>query len=208
MQQAAQESGLTYRSNRSFTADAEDGTHFSTRAYGRIAQHGIGASPQEIPSMPDGGDMNVDSNSLQVYQLDKNKLKRDDMIAFDDQGKPAFTMNSKESMKFDPNTGKVEVDNGSRGYKNNPKDIGPEPKAESQKLDQPAVSDQTQPVNPAIPTYTNSGENYNSMDVSVNLTNNIFKSPSFERAVARSRFQNSGDSTLGGNFDFGAANMV
>lgn len=205
MRQSAQDSGLNYRSNRSFTADAADGTHFSNNGYGRIAQHGLSATPS-IDSMSDGGETTVNSDSLQVYQLDKNKLQRDNMIAFDDQGKPAFTMNSKESMKFDPNTGKVEVDNGSKGYKNNPNDIGPEPEKPVEKQEMTKVSDQTQVVNPPIPTYTEGGPN--SMDVSVNLTENVFKSPSFERAVARARFQNSGDNTLGGNFDFGAANMV
>ena len=211
MRQSAQESGLTYRSNRSFTADEADGVHFSSRAYGRLAQHNVISTPtvEEVPSMPDGGDMNVDSDSLNVYQLDKNKLRRDNMIAFDDQGKPAFTMNSKEEMRFDPNTGNVEVNSGSKGYKNNPNEIGPEPQKSPEVIvQQNNVPEQTQPVNPVMPTYTNSGEGYNSLDASVNATEKVFKSPSFERAVARARFQNAGDNALGGNFDFGAANMV
>jgi len=211
MRQSAQDSGLTYRSNRSFTADAEDGVHFSGRAYGRIAQHNVVSAPtiEEMPSMADGGDLETDADKLQVYALDKNKLRRDDMIAFDGQGKPAFTMNSKESMKFDPNTGKVEVDNGSKGYRNNPNEIGPEPqRAAEVVVQQNTIPEQTQPISPPMPTYTNSGESYNSLDASAAATEKVFKSPSFERAVARARFQNVGDSALGGNFDFGAANMV
>jgi hypothetical protein len=130
------------------------------------------------------------------------------MIAFDGYGKPAFTMNSKEEMKFDPNTGAVEVNSGSRGYKNNPNEIGPEAQRSPEVIVQQNTTDQTQPVNPVMPTYTNSGEGYNSLDASVNATDKVFKSPSFERAVARARFQNAGDNALGGNFDFGAANMV
>jgi hypothetical protein len=40
------------------------------------------------------------------------------------------------------------------------------------------------------------------------MTDNMFKSPSFERAIARTRFHNSGDAALGGHFDGKAANMV
>jgi hypothetical protein len=114
-------------------------------------------------------------------------------------------------MKFDPNTGKVEVDNGSKGYKSDPKQLGPEPQQQTQSektLEERSVPQATQPQAPVLPTSSNDSGGHNSMYESVNLTQNIFKSPSFERAVARTRFQNTGDTTLGGHFDGGAYGMV
>jgi hypothetical protein len=61
--------------------------------------------------------MNTDADQLEVYKMDKNKLQRDDMVAVDGEGKPQFTMNSKEEMKFDPDTGNVEVNSGAKGYR-------------------------------------------------------------------------------------------
>ena len=215
---AARAHGFRYVDNTSVVADEGDRIHLSGRGYRNLYERGLPPSQTEVrqaqveqpvPSFPDGGEMSVDSDSLNVYQLDKNKLRRDNMIAFDDQGKPAFTMNSKEEMRFDPNTGNVEVNSGSKGYKNNPNEIGPEPQKSPEVIvQQNNVPEQTQPVNPVMPTYTNTGGEYNSLDDSINATEKVFKSPSFERAVARARFQNAGDNALGGNFDFGAANMV
>ena len=158
--------------------------------------------------------MQTGADQLQVYALDKNKLQRDDSIALDGDGKPQFTMNSKESMKFDPNTGRVEVDNGSKGYRNDPNQLGPEPKEQPQqsekKQEQQKSADESKTVDAQMrevprPMPTSNDTGHNSMYETVNLTDNIFKTPSFQRAIARSRFQNSGDSALGGHFDGGQA---
>lgn len=222
MAAAAQEHGLNYRSLRQYTPpDKSDGVHFNNEGYQAMVrplpppvqqpEQQAQTETEPVPSMPDGGEMQTDADQLQVYALDKNKLQRDDSIAFDGDGKPQFTMNSKEAMKFDPNTGKVEVDNGSKGYKNNPNQLGPEPQqqqTQSEKgIEERNVPAPTQAAQPLPTASTDSGA-YNSMYESVNLTANVFKTPSFERAVARSRFHNTGDATLGGHFDNGAYGMV
>ena len=221
MAAAAQEHGVSYRSLRQYTPpDKSDGVHFDNKGYQAMvkpladpvqpSEQQAQAQTENIPSMPDGGEMQTDADKLQVYALDKNKLQRDDSIAFDGDGKPQFTMNSKESMKFDPNTGKVEVDNGAKGLKNDPNQLGPEPKqTQSEKtLEERNVPQATQPQAPPLPTSSTDNGGHNSMYESVSLTENVFKSPSFERAIARTRFQNSGDPALGGHFDGGAYGMV
>ena len=216
MAAAAQEHGLSYRSLRQYTPpDKSDGVHFDNKGYQAMVrplsppEQQVQAETPSVPSMPDGGEMQTDADKLQVYALDKNKLQRDDSIAFDGDGKPQFTMNSKESMKFDPNTGKVEVDNGSKGYKNDPNQLGPESQQTQfeKSIEEKNVPMQTQAVQ-SLPTTSVDSGSHNSMYESVGLTENVFKSPSFERAVARSRFQNSGDPALGGHFDGGAYGMV
>ena len=217
MAAAAQEHGVSYRSLRQYTpSDKSDGVHFDNNGYQAMVrplalpEQQAQTQTETVPSMPDGGEMETSADQLQVYALDKNKLQRDDSIALDGDGKPQFTMNSKESMKFDPNTGKVEVDNGAKGYKNDPNKLGPESQqSQSEKtLEERSVPQATQPQAPVLPTSSNDSGGHNSMYESVNLTQNIFKSPSFERAVARTRFQNTGDTTLGGHFDGGAYGMV
>jgi hypothetical protein len=216
MAAAAQEHGVSYRSLRAYTPpDKSDGVHFDNKGYQAMVrplpapEQQAQVQTESVPSMPDGGEMQTDADKLQVYALDKNKLQRDDSIAFDGNGKPQFTMNSKEAMKFDPNTGKVEVDNGSKGYRNNPNQLGPEKQqTQSEKnLEERNVPLQTQPAQPP-PTSAPDSSGHNSMYDSVSLTENVFKSPSFERAIARTRFQNSGDTALGGHFDGGSYGMV
>lgn len=216
MAAAAQEHGVSYRSLRQYTPpDTSDGVHFDNKGYQSMIrplpppEQQAQVQTENVPSMPDGGEMQTDADQLQVYALDKNKLQRDDSIALDGDGKPQFTMNSKESMKFDPNTGKVEVDNGSKGYKNDPNQLGPEPQPTQfeKSIEERNVPVQTQAVQ-ALPTTSVDSGSHNTMYESVSLTENVFKTPSFERAVARSRFQNSGDPALGGNFDGGAYGMV
>lgn len=217
---AARSNGFRYVDNTAIQADAPDGIHFGSKGYKRLYETSLQEQePQaeSIPSMPDGGEMNTDADSLQVYKLDKNKLQRDDMVALDDNGTPQFTMNSKEEMKFDPNTGSVEVNSGARGYRNEPTQLGPvsepakplEPvKTETEKkTERESEKVSTRPtMQTAVPSYTEGGPN--ASDVSLSLTENFIKSPSFERAMARARFTNTGDPALGGNFDFGATNMI
>jgi len=212
MAAAAQENGVSYRSLRQYTPpDKSDGVHFDNKGYQAMVrplpapEQQAQVQTENVPNMADGGEMQTDADQLKVYALDKNKLQRDDSIALDGDGKPQFTMNSKESMKFDPNTGKVEVDNGSKGYRNNPNQLGPEQQqTQSEKnIEDRNIPLQTQSAQPP-PTSAPDTGGYNSMYDSVNLTENVFKSPSFERAVARTRFQNSGDTALGGHFDGGS----
>jgi hypothetical protein len=217
MAAAAQEHGVSYRSLRAYTPpDTSDGVHFDNKGYQAmvrplaIPEQQAQVQTENVPSMPDGGEMQTDADQLQVYALDKNKLQRDNSIAVDGDGKPQFTMNSKEAMKFDPNTGTVQVDNGAKGLKSDPNKLGPEQQqTPSEKTtDERNISQPTEPQAPPLPTSSTDSGAHNSMYESVNLTDKIFKSPSFERAVARTRFQNTGDTTLGGHFDGGAYGMV
>ena len=222
MSTAAQESGLNYRTLRQYTPpERSDGVHFDNKGYQSMIrplpepqQQAVApVEPEPISSMPDGGDLQTDAESLSVYQMDKNKLQRDDSIALDDGGKPVFTMNSKESMKFDPNTGKVEVDNGSKGLRNDPNQLGPAPEPTARDRYEEKVVQATGPVAAATradgpPPQSSTQSSYDLSAATMSMTDNMFKSPSFERAIARTRFHNSGDAALGGHFDGKAANMV
>jgi hypothetical protein len=44
-------------------------------------------------------------------------------------------------------------------------------------------------------------------DVSINITDELFKDPSFKRAVAKTRFVDTGDAALGGHFGMANADL-
>ena len=164
------------------------------------------------PALALGGDIKTDAKQLNAYAINKSRQRRDDMVVTDG-AEPLFTMNSEEEMKFSPQTGKVSVNPSARGLKANPEELQErlKPPVEPMETRQTQTTTneikdqgQQQPViinqSPATPV-TNS---YDSItDGSIQKM-----SPSFERAVARSRFVNTGDAVLGGHFDFGASNMA
>lgn len=148
------------------------------------------------------------SGPLTAYAIDKDKLRRDDTLVTD--GRVKFTMNSeKESMKYNPDTGKVQIDQAKGEVRQK---ISPEtivPKA--------AETDVTSPQSEREPQQQQSQQQVvvqqpyqpsNQYEETNALTDNIFKSPSFHRAIARTRFQNTGDAALGGHFDWGATNIT
>lgn len=165
----------------------------------------------ELKVMATGGHMRTDATQLQAYGIDKGKLQRENMLVTDGS-KPLFTMNSEEEMKFNPDTGKVSVNPSPRGLK-------ADPEALKETIQSPTDAAQTTNTvreeraagavmpQPTMMTAGPSATPTNSYDTILN--NTIQKmSPSFERAIARSRFANTGDAALGGHFDFGASNMA
>jgi len=116
-------------------------------------------------------------------------------------------------MKFDPNTGKVEVDNGSKGLRNDPNQLGPASEPTARERHEEKIVQTTGPAAAAAraegpPPQSSSQSTYDLSAATMSMTDNMFKSPSFERAIARTRFHNSGDAALGGHFDSNAANLA
>lgn len=139
---------------------------------------------------------------LTAYSIDKDKMRRDDTIVTDGRG-AKFTMNAdKESMKYNPDTGKVQIDNarGEARQKINASQLGPEatpepppPQVIQQEAAPPHVVQQPVPQEPQK----------NSFDTTTSLVDDIFKSPSFRRAISQTRFMKDSDS-LDGHYDHGA----
>lgn len=171
-------------------------------------------STDSLPSlrvMATGGHMRTDATQLQAYGLDKGKLQRENMLVTDGS-KPLFTMNSEEEMKFNPNTGKVSVNPSAKGLKADPEALKEtiQPPVDATRTTNTVREERaTEAVMPQ-PTMVSSSPSAtptNSYDTILNKTIDKM-SPSFERAIARSRFANTGDAALGGHFDFGASNMA
>ena len=166
-----------------------------------------------VPGLALGGEVKTDAGQLQAHAINKSRQRRDDMVVTDGN-QPLFTMNSEEEMKFNPATGKVSVNPSPQGLKTNPDAL-------SEKLNPPSEVTQTDKTNvvrdikqeqdmsqqPIIVASSPSSPAVNSYDTIRDRTLEKM-TPSFERAIARSRFLNSGDSILGGHFDSGAANMT
>jgi uncharacterized protein YcbK (DUF882 family) len=174
------------------------------------------AQPSEtLPSLPSfatGGKLDTDAQNLKAYAVDKGKLQRDNMLVTDGK-QPLFTMNSNEEMKFNPDSGKVSVNPSHRGLKADPNTLQEKLEPIVQPTEQMANNNSeekqvretvVQPV--VIQPATSSSPTVNSYDVILNRSLEKM-SPSFERAIARTRFANTGDTALGGHFDWGASNM-
>lgn len=142
---------------------------------------------------------------LTAYAIDKDKMRRDDTLVTD--GRVKFTMNSeKESMKYNPDTGKVQIDQarGETRQKINAGELGPEAKQETPAPEpQPQQQQAVQLPTPSAPQIPQQ----NSFDTTTALVDDIFKSASFKRAVSQSRFMKDND-PLGGHYDQGAYNIV
>lgn len=169
----------------------------------------------DIPVLATGGQIQTNSDELRAYPIDKHKSQRENMLVTDGTNKPLFAMNSEEELRYNPDSGKATVNPSPRGLKTDPSSL-------QQRLESP--------VEQTPPTQTPNSEqgvrptpNQN-QSPTININSPVMPapnsfdsirdgsltrmSPSFERAVARSRFQNTGDQTLGGHFDWGAANIV
>ena len=161
----------------------------------------IVAEPSANQAFALGGETRA-TGPLTAYSIDKDKMRRDDTIVTDGRG-AKFTMNAdKESMKYNPDTGKVQIDNarGEARQKINASQLGPEAKPEppppqviQQEAAPPHVVQQPVPQEPQK----------NSFDTTTSLVDDIFKSPSFRRAISQTRFMKDSDS-LDGHYDHGA----
>lgn len=176
-----------------------------TKAGDNVKKEGVSAEPEapHIPVRAKGGDVNVNADEIKALPI--GGTKGDNSVVVDNNANPLFTMNTKrESANYDPESGQVSV----------------KPKTDGDGLKEPEKApsnDQTTNVDPNTPLvnqgyaaqsvmpnrYSPSG-----LDLSKSMTESVFKDPSFERAIAKSRFVSTGDSALGGHFDSGASNLA
>lgn len=160
-----------------------------------------------VESFAIGGETEA-QGPLQAYAIDKDKMRRDDTLVTDGRG-PLFTMNrDKESMQYQPDTGRVEVNN-SRGevrQRTNPSELGPESRTEDLSQTQPAQQQQTM-QQPQVMEQPQSIPQPNSFDTTLSMMDDVFKTPSFKRSVAQSRFMQDSD-PLGNHFGGGAYSVV
>jgi hypothetical protein len=188
---SARTNGFRYVDNSSVTADAQDGVHMSKRAYQDLYTRGMPQpEPQTgepIPAMADGGEANVNEGEIKALPI--GAMKNDNSVVVDKDSKPLFTMNTKEeSANYNPDTGKVSVD--------------PNAKKENDGNQELSLEQQAQFKQSQVPIPESSG--MSSFDTTLTLTDNIFKDPSFHRAMSRARFDISGDSASGNHFSSSA----
>lgn len=168
----------------------------------------VQAQTEEIPPEPvkvlaEGGSANVQSDMIKAMPIDS--LKGDNSVVLDQQNNPLFTMNTKEEQAlYNPKTRQVDVQ---PLTKTNPNMLG-EKQSVNNVLDdnQNVTLKQNQPVvvqQPQLPS-----NEPRSGDVSVNITDDIFKDPSFKRAIAKTRFVDTGDAPLGGHFGLAQADLA
>jgi hypothetical protein len=148
---------------------------------------------EDVQSLALGGEVKTDAKGLSAYSFDKDRLQRDNLLVTDGN-KPVFTMNDKERMNFDPQSGKVRVD---------PNKIGPEKQEKAEPAPQP--QQQEAPQNSATMSQAPSSPSMGTgnFPMSTPMSESTFKSPSFERAVSRSKF----NEHAGEHFDEGASNL-
>jgi hypothetical protein len=169
----------------------------------------------DIPVLATGGQIRTNSDELRAYPIDKHKSQRENMLVTDGTNKPLFAMNSEEELRYNPDSGKATVNPSPRGLKTDPSTLQQRlespveqtPPTQTPNSEQGVRPTPTQNQSPTININSPVMPAPNSFD-SIRDGSLTRMSPSFERAVARSRFQNTGDQTLGGHFDWGAANIV
>jgi len=187
---SARNSGFRYVDNSSVTADAQDGIHMSKRSYQELYTRGMPQpepEAQPIPAMADGGDLNVNEGEIKALPI--GAMKNDNSVVVDKNSNPLFTMNTKEeSANYNPDTGKVSVDPNAKKENDGGQELS---------LEQQASFKQSQ-----VPI-AESGDK-SSFDTTLTLTDNMFKDPSFHRAMSRARFDISGDSASGNHFSSNA----
>lgn len=166
-----------------------------------INQSAVEATP--IPVRAKGGDVNVNADEIKAMPI--GGLKGDNSVVVDENSNPLFTMNTKdESASYNPKTGDVSVKTkaDSEGLM--------ETNKLSNTVDVGSTIDREQPLQNQGFVAQGVQQNRNSpssLNVVANLTEKFIKDPSFERAMAKTRFSNTGDSALGGHFDSGASNF-
>lgn len=156
--------------------------------------------PDPVEVLAEGGAKQVNVGEIKALPI--GGTKGDNSVVVDENSNPLFTMNTnKESAQYNPHTGKVSVE---PVTKTDPAKLETQPVdvLDRSQRDEPEPKPQTtaqaqQMPLPRLPSAS-------SHDTALTMTQSIFKDPSFERAVARTRFQNSGDDALGGHFDQGS----
>ena len=190
MANAARNNGIKYVDNTAIQADARDNIHMSSGGYKRLYERSLQETTVEqegqaipTPAMADGGETQVNEGEIRALPI--GAMKSDNSVVVDKDNNPLFTMDTKkESANYDPNTGKVSVDK-------NGKD--PEQSELSNTLENKSTVQQSVAQ---IPESSSSS----SFDSMLNISDELFKDPSFHRSMARARFGSTADPALGGQF--------
>ena len=184
MANAARNNGIRYVDNSSVTASARDNIHMSTGGYKELFTRGL-EQTTPIETMADGGEKTVNEGEIRALPI--GAMKNDNSVVVDKDSNPLFTMNTKdESANYDPRTGKVSVDPNAKDGETKSPDV-------AQTLENKAAMQQS------VPQISPSSDK-SSFDDMLNITDNLFKDPSFHRSMARSRFGSTADPALGGQF--------
>lgn len=149
----------------------------------------------------EGGTHNINSDEIKAMPIDS--LKGDNAVVVDKSNNPLFTMNTKEEQAiYNPKTRQVDIQ---PLTKTNPDTLGEKQTVETMAETENTTLKENQPQpmqQPVMPsTAPRSGE------VSVGLTDDIFKDPSFKRAIGKTRFVDTGDAALGGHFGMANADL-
>lgn len=149
----------------------------------------------------EGGKENINTDEIKAMPI--KSLKGDNSVVVDKSNNPLFTMNTKEEKAvYDPKTRQVDVQPLS---KTDPDQLGEKQAApmpnETEDLSRSDIRPQ-QIQQPQVPS-----SSPRSGDVSVNITDELFKDPSFKRAIAKTRFVDTGDAALGGHFGMANADL-
>jgi hypothetical protein len=176
------------------------------------AQTTAAAPPTEaiptIQSFAEGGRGQLGSDEIRAMPI-KN-IKNDNSVVVDKKDNPIFTMNTKqETANFDPLTRQVSV---SPINRTSPEDLITNDNSNNNNNREDYYDNtQNNVANQSQQMQQDNGD-YNSFrkDVATSMTNmtsDIFKDPSFKRAVAKTRFVDSGDHSLGGHFGSSNADL-
>jgi hypothetical protein len=150
---------------------------------------------QMIGVFAEGGSQAVNTDEIKAMPIES--LKGDNSVVVDKTNNPLFTMNTKEEQaSYNPMTRQVDVQ---PVTKTDPNRLGEKPTSQDMSATKNMTDDEYRPQPPTMPSSMMSSRD-SSIDVSASITNDIFKDPSFKRAIGKTRFVDTGDGALGGHF--------
>ena len=188
--------------DQTYRAEVEANPQMHSNAKLFIEQPSQVAQQQTVPVYALGGSHNLDTDEIKAMPIDS--LKGDNSVVVDKGNNPLFTMNTKEEQAvYDPKTRQVDVQ---PVTKTNPDALGEKASLEnmSDTQDSTIKQDMPQPFaqTSTLPADVRSGQ------VSIDATEQIFKDPSFKRAIGKTRFVDTGDAALGGHFGMANADLA
>ena len=157
---------------------------------------------QEIRVNAEGGTEKINSDEIRAMPIDS--LRGDNSVVVDKNNNPLFTMNTKEEQAvYNPKTRQVDVQ---PVTKTNPNNLGEKQTTETMAETDNVTLKENQPA-PMQQVVMPSSEP-RSGDTSISITDELFKDPSFKRAVAKTRFVDTGDAALGGHFGMAQGDLA
>lgn len=158
---------------------------------------------ERVEVYAEGGQEPISAENSEIKAMPIDSLKGDNSVVVDGQNKPLFTMNTKEEQAvYNPKTRQVDVQ---PLTKTNPDKLGEKQTTETMAQTQDTTSQEMRPT-PTQQSPLPSSEP-RSGDVSINITEDLIKDPSFKRAIAKTRFVDTGDHSLGGHFGMANADL-